>query len=114
MGGAAGRFSSGDAATRSLRPRADRGGRAARARTGFAQEFSREWIWFEESELAENGGRAGALRGLRLSGPCGELRSEKLRKVVRAEDGGPCVRLLRGRHALDSGTAAALLAAGRE
>src|SRR3989442_70434 len=56
-------------------------------------------------------GRASALRGLRLSGPCGEPALGKAAQGAPAGGGRSCARLVRGRYALDSGAAAALLAA---
>src|SRR5438552_17885058 len=59
-------------------------------------------------------GRAGTLQGLRLSGPRGEPALGEAAQGAPSGRGRPCVRLPRGKHALDSGTAAALLAAARE
>src|SRR2546422_11769510 len=59
-------------------------------------------------------GRASALRGLRLSGPCGESALGKAAQGAPAGGGWSCARLVRGRYALDSGAAGALLAAACE
>src|SRR3989441_6830126 len=48
-------------------------------------------------------GRASALRGLRLSGPCGEPALGKAAQGAPTGGGRSCARLVRGRYALDSG-----------
>src|SRR2546423_1230583 len=93
--------------------RADRGGGAARARRARAGVLARMDMVRGERACADRG-RAGALRGLRLSGPRGEPALGEAAQGAPSGRGRPCVRLLRGRRALDSGTAAALLAAARE
>src|SRR2546422_10793226 len=59
-------------------------------------------------------GRASALRGLRLSGPCGEPALGKAAQGAPAGGGRSCARLVRGRYAVDGGAAATLLAAACE
>src|SRR5256886_3825486 len=94
-------------------PRADRGGRAARARPARAGVLPRMDMVRGE-RAGGNRGRAGALRGLRLSGPCGEPARRDAAQGSPRGKRRACLRLLRGRHALGSGTAASLLAAARE
>src|SRR5438552_1822112 len=94
-------------------PRADRGRRAARARPARAGILARMDMVRGERACGDRG-RAGALRGLRLSGPRGEPALGKTAQDAPAGKRRSCVRLVRGRHALDSGTAAALLAAACE
>ena len=56
--------------------------------TILAQEFSREWIWFEESEPAETAVERARFRDYGYPVRAANLRSEKLRKVLRPESGG--------------------------
>jgi hypothetical protein len=53
-----------------------------------AQEFSREWIWFEESEPAETAIERARFEAYGYPVRAANLRSEKLRKVLRPENGG--------------------------
>ena len=52
-----------------------------------AREFSREWIWFEESEPAETAVERARFADYGYPVRAANLRSEKLRKVLRAENG---------------------------
>jgi hypothetical protein len=53
-----------------------------------AQDFSSEWIWFEESEPAETAVERARFEAYGYPVRAANLRSEKLRKVLRPEDGG--------------------------
>ena len=53
-----------------------------------AQEFSSEWIWFEESEPAETAVERARFEAYGYPVRAANLRSEKLRKVLRPENGG--------------------------
>ena len=53
-----------------------------------AQEFSREWIWFEESEPAETVVERARFEAYGYPVRAANLRSEKLRKVLQPENGG--------------------------
>lgn len=53
-----------------------------------AQEFSREWIWFEESEPAETAVERRRFEDYGYPVRAANLSSEKLRKVLRPENGG--------------------------
>jgi hypothetical protein len=53
-----------------------------------AQEFSREWIWFEESEPAEIAVERRRFEDYGYPVRAANLSSEKLRKVLRPENGG--------------------------
>jgi hypothetical protein len=53
-----------------------------------AQEFSSEWIWFEESEPAETAVERARFAAYGYPVRAANLRSEKLRKVLRPENGG--------------------------
>src|SRR5437660_7394494 len=94
-------------------PRADRGGRAARARPARAGVLARMDMVRGEPAGGDRG-RPGSLCGLGLSGPRGEPALGEAAQGAPSGRRGPCVRLVRGRHALDSGPAATLLAAARE
>lgn len=52
-----------------------------------AQEFSREWLWFEESEPAETAVERQRFAAYGYAVRAANLRSEKLRNVLRPEDG---------------------------
>ena len=80
--------SSGDAAYAELAPREPIAEDELRELDRLAQEFSREWIWFEESELAETAVERARFADYGYPVHAANLRSEKLRKVLRAEDGG--------------------------
>src|SRR6267378_6685192 len=94
-------------------PRADRGGRAARARPARAGILARMDMVRGERACGDRG-RASALRGLRLSGPRGEPALGKAAQGAPAGGGWSGARLVRRRYALDSGPAATLLAAACE
>jgi len=53
-----------------------------------AREFSREWIWFEESEPAETAVERARFADYGYPVRAANLRSEKLRKVLRPENAG--------------------------
>jgi len=53
-----------------------------------AQEFSREWIWFGESEPAETAVERARFADYGYPVRAANLRSEKLRKVLRPEEAG--------------------------
>jgi hypothetical protein len=53
-----------------------------------AQEFSSEWIWFEESDPAETAVERARFEAYGYPVRAANLRSEKLRKVLRPDGGG--------------------------
>ena len=53
-----------------------------------AQEFSREWVWFEESPPEETAVERQRFAAYGYPVRAANLRSEKLRKVLRPENGG--------------------------
>jgi hypothetical protein len=57
-----------------------------------AQEFSREWIWFEENPTEETAVERQRFAAYGYPVRAANLRSEKLRKVLRAEQGGLAFR----------------------
>jgi len=80
--------SSGDAAYAELVPREPIAEDELRELDRLAQEFSREWIWFEESEPAETAVERARFEAYGYPVRAANLRSEKLRKVLRPENGG--------------------------
>jgi len=80
--------SSGDAAYVELAPREPIAEEEMRELDRLAQEFSREWIWFEESEPAETAVERARFEAYGYPVRAANLRSEKLRKVLRPENGG--------------------------
>lgn len=80
--------SSGDAAYAELAPREAIAEDELRELDRLAQDFSREWIWFEESEPAETAVERARFADSGHPVRGANLRSEKLRKVLRAEGGG--------------------------
>jgi hypothetical protein len=53
-----------------------------------AQQFTREWIWFEESPPEETAVERQRFEAYGYPARAANIRSEKLRKVLRIEDGG--------------------------
>jgi hypothetical protein len=53
-----------------------------------AEEFSREWVWFEESPPEETAVERARFAAYGFPVRAANLRSEKLRKVLRPENGG--------------------------
>ncbi len=80
--------SSGDAAYAELEPRESIAEDELRELDRLAQGFSREWIWFEESEPAETAVERARFEAYGYPVRAANLRSEKLRKVLRPENGG--------------------------
>ncbi len=80
--------SSGDAAYAELEPREPIAEDELRELDRLAQEFSREWIWFEESEPAETAIERRRFEDYGYPVRAANLRSEKLRKVLRPENAG--------------------------
>ena len=80
--------SSGDADYTELAPREPIPEDELRELDRLAHEFSREWIWFEESEPAETAVERARFEAYGYPVRAANLRSEKLRKVLRPEDGG--------------------------
>ncbi len=80
--------SSGDAAYAELEPREPIAEDELSELDRLAQEFSREWIWFEESEPAETAVERRRFEAYGYPVRAANLRSEKLRKVLRPENGG--------------------------
>jgi len=80
--------SSGDAAYTELVPRETIAEDELRELDRLAQEFSREWIWFEESPPEETAVERARFEAYRYPVRAANLRSEKLRKALRPEDGG--------------------------
>jgi hypothetical protein len=80
--------SSGDAAYAELVPREAIAEDELRELDRLAQEFSREWIWFEESEPAQTAVERARFEDYGYPVRPANLRSEKLRKVLQPEDGG--------------------------
>jgi len=78
----------GDAAYAELAPREPIAEGELRELDRLAQEFSREWIWFEESEPAETAVERARFEDYGYPVRAANLRSEKLRKVLRPESGG--------------------------
>ena len=78
---------SGDADYAELAPREPIAEDELRELDRLAQEFSREWIWFEESEPAETAVERARFRDYGYPVRAANLRSEKLRKVLRPESG---------------------------
>jgi len=79
---------SGDADYAELAPREPIAEDELRELDRLAQEFSREWIWFEESEPAETAVERARFRDYGYPVRAANLRSEKLRTVLRPESGG--------------------------
>jgi hypothetical protein len=82
------KVSAGVAAYSELAPREPIAEDQLRELDRLAQEFSREWIWFEESEPAETAVERTRFAAYGYPVRAANLRSEKLRKVLRPEDGG--------------------------
>ena len=80
--------SAGDADYSELAPREPIAEDELRELDRLAQEFSREWIWFEESEPAETAVERARFADYGYPVRAANLRSEKLRKVLRPENGG--------------------------
>ena len=80
--------SSGSAAYTELAPREPIAEDELRELDRLAQEFSREWIWFEESEPAETAVERARFEAYGYPVRAANLRSEKLRKVLQPENGG--------------------------
>ncbi len=80
--------SSGDATYRELVPREPIVEDELRELDRLAQEFSREWIWFEESPPEETAVERARFEAYGYPVRAANLRSEKLRKVLRPENGG--------------------------
>jgi hypothetical protein len=80
--------SSGDATYRELVPREPIAEDELRELDRLAQEFSREWIWFEESPPEETAVERRRFEAYGYPVRAANLRSEKLRKVLRPENGG--------------------------
>jgi hypothetical protein len=80
--------SSGDAAYTELAPREPIAEAELRELDRLAQEFSSEWIWFEESEPAETAVERARFEAYGYPVRSANLRSEKLRKALRPENGG--------------------------
>ena len=86
------RVSSADAAYAELAPREPISEDELRDLDRLAQEFSREWIWFEESPPEETAVERQRYAAAGLPIRAANLRSEKLRGVLRPEDGGLAFR----------------------
>ena len=80
--------SSGDAAYRELAPREPIAQAELRELDRLAQEFSSEWIWFEESDPAETAVERARFQAYGYPLRSANLRSEKLRTVLRPDGGG--------------------------
>jgi hypothetical protein len=80
--------SSGDAAYTELAPREPIAEGELRELDRLAQEFSSEWIWFEESDPAETAVERARFEAYGYPVRAANLRSEKLRKVLRPDGGG--------------------------
>jgi hypothetical protein len=80
--------SSGDTDYKELVPREPIADDELRELDRLAQEFSREWIWFEESEPAETAVERARFEAYGYPVRAANLRSEKLRKVLKPEEGG--------------------------
>ena len=80
--------SAGDADYSELAPREPIAEDELRELDRLAREFSREWIWFEESEPAETAVERARFADYGYPVRAANLRSEKLRKVLRPESGG--------------------------
>ncbi|TMH78359.1 MAG: hypothetical protein E6H49_14580 [Betaproteobacteria bacterium] len=80
--------SAGDADYSELAPREPIAEDELRELDRLAQEFSREWIWFEESPLEETAVERARFADYGYPVRAANLRSEKLRKVLRPESGG--------------------------
>jgi len=80
--------SSGDAAYAELAPREPIAEDELRELDRLAQEFSREWIWFEESEPAQIAVERARFDAYGYPVRAANLRSEKLRTVLQPENGG--------------------------
>jgi hypothetical protein len=80
--------SSGDAAYTELAPHEPIAEDELRELDRLAQEFSREWIWFEESAPEETAVERARYEAYGYPVRAANLRSEKLRKVLRPEDSG--------------------------
>ena len=81
-------ISSGDATYAELAPREPIAEDELRELDRLAQEFSREWIWFEESPPEETAVERQRFEAYGYPVRSANLRSEKLRKVLRPENGG--------------------------
>ena len=77
--------SAGDADYSELAPREPIAEDELRELDRLAQEFSREWIWFEESPLEETAVERARFADYGYPVRAANLRSEKLRKVLRPE-----------------------------
>ena len=82
------RVSGNDATYAELAPREPIAEDELRELDRLAQEFSREWIWFEQSEPAETAVERARFADYGYPVRAANLRAEKLRKVLRPEDGG--------------------------
>ena len=80
--------SSGDATYAELVPREPIADDELRELDRLAQELTREWIWFDESEPAETAVERARFEAYGYPVRAANLRSEKLRKVLRPEEGG--------------------------
>ena len=80
--------SAGDADYSELAPREPIAEDELRELDRLAQEFSREWIWFEESPLEETAVERARFEAYGYPVRAANLRSEKLRKVLRPEGDG--------------------------
>jgi hypothetical protein len=80
--------STGDAAYREVVPREPIAEDELHELDRLAQEFSREWIWFEESPPEETAVERQRFEAYGYPVGTANLRSEKLRKVLRPENGG--------------------------
>ena len=79
---------SGDAVYAELAQREPIAGDELRGLDRIAQEFSREWVWFEESPPEETAVERARFADYGVAVRAANLRSEKLRKVLRPENGG--------------------------
>ena len=80
--------SSGDAAYTELAPREPIAKAELRELDRLAQEFSSEWIWFEESDPAETAVERARFEAYGYPVRAANLRSEKLRTALRPDGGG--------------------------
>ena len=79
---------SGDAVYAELAHREPIAGDELRELDRIAQEFSREWVWFEDSPPEETAVERARFAAYGVPVRAANLRSEKLRKVLRPENGG--------------------------
>lgn len=82
------KVSGNDASYAELAPRAPIAEDELRELDRLAQEFSREWIWFEESPPEETAVERARFAAYGYPVRAANLRSEKLRNVLRPENGG--------------------------